>query len=180
MAKRALAESFEEAPTSQPVTEMVTYVPGPEGPVTTTWCGHKFEANVPKEIKGNAGGTEREQVNATLIERARGNLHFRVGDAKKARDPVKDPTTAEEYRIYFVEWLKSPAMSGEDTHADDLIARYARDRQLQAVCGVGTDDYEFIGNLLTPKLHELSKRDEMSGEQLAASWRRFGFNQLPW
>lgn len=159
-----------------PVTEIITYVPGPMDPVHTTWCGHKFEANIPKEIKGHAAGTERERLNATLIERARDSKHFRVGNAKPRRDPAKEPTTAEEYRQYFAEWLKLPSFE----HAEDLIARFSRDREVQQVCGVGTDDYEFMGRLLTPRLHDLAKRDELTDPQLAAVWLRYGFNQLPW
>lgn len=159
-----------------PVVETITYIPGPMDPVYTTWCGHKFEANIPKEIRGNAAGTEREKLNATLIERARDNKSFRVGNAKPRRDPAKDPTTAEEYRHYIVEWMKSTAFD----HAEDLIVRFAKDRDLQHLCGVGTDDYEFIGTLFMPKLHELAKRDELSEPQLGAVWLRHGFNQLPW
>lgn len=177
-ASRVVAEEPELIP--DPVTEMVTYVPCPMDPVHTTWCGHKFEANIPKEIKGHAAGTEREKLNALLIERARDNKHFRVGNAKAKRDPAKEPSTAEEYRLFIVEWLKSPRFNDPDTHAEDLIARFSKERELRDVCGVGTDDYDFIGNLFMPKLHELAKRDELTEAQLASLWLRYGFNQLPW
>lgn len=166
----------ESEPVHEPITETVTYVPGPMDPVRITWCGHTFEANISKEIKGHAGGTEREKLNASLIERARENKHFRVGNAKAKRDPAKDPATAEEYRFYIVEWLKLPSFD----HAEDLIARFSKERDLRQVCGVGTDDYDFIGNLFMPKLHELAKRDELTEPQLGAVWLRYGFNQLPW
>jgi hypothetical protein len=176
MAKNARAIVEEPELIPDPVTEMITYSPGPMDPVHVTWCGHKFEANIGKEIKGHAAGTAREQLNAGLIEAARNNKLFRVGNAKAKRDPAKDPATAEEYRQYFVEWLKLPGFD----HAEDLIARFSKDRDLQTLCGVGTDDYEFMGTLFMPKLHELAKRDELNDNQLGAVWLRYGYNQLPW
>jgi hypothetical protein len=163
-----------------PVVETVTYVPGPMDPVIVTWCGHKFEANVSKEIKGHAGGTDREKLNANLIESARNNRLFRIGNEKPKRNALKDPATAEEYRIYMVEWLQAPDLNSPSTHAEDLIARFAKDRELQVKCGVGTDDYEYLGTLFMPKLHQLAKRDELNDTQIGSVWLRYGFNTLPW
>lgn len=162
-------------PVVEPVTESITYVPGPMDPVQVTWAGHVFHANVAKEVRGHAAGTDREKLNATLIESARTNPRFLVGNAKPKRDAAKEPTTAEEYRGYFVEWLKMPF-----DHAEDLIARIAKDRELQIGCGVGTDDYDYMQTLFMPKLHELAKRDELNGVQLSAVWIRYGYNMLPW
>lgn len=175
---RAATKQVEDQPELEvlPVMEMITYVPGQGDPAHTTWCGHTFHANVPKEIKGHAGGTEREKLNAHLIERARANPSFKVGNAKPARDAAKQPTTAEEYRVYFVEWMKTPSLQ----HAEDLVARLAKDRELQHLCGVGTDDFDFMRDLFMPKLHDLAKADELTPGQLADVWLRHGFNQLLW
>lgn len=181
MARAARQQAIEETePAPEPVTETLTYIPGPSDPVQVTWGGHTFKANVPKEVRGWAAGTEREKLNAIVIESARGNRHFIVGNAKPKRDPVKDPETPEEYRGYFTEWLKSPAFSAPDTHAEDLISRFAKDRELQAACGVGSDDYEFMQALFVPKLHELAKSDELTEPQVASLWMRFGYNVTPW
>jgi hypothetical protein len=48
------------------------------------------------------------------------------------------PKTAEEYRAYMANGCRIP---GSIQHADLLIARFARDRDLQAACEVGADDY---------------------------------------
>lgn len=159
-----------------PVSEMVTYVPGRDDPVQVVWCGHTFVANVPKEIKGHPSGTEREKLNAGLIEAARGNKLFVVGNAKPKRDAVKQPETSEEYRAYFVDWLKASHFD----HAEELIQRFAKDRERQASCGVGTDDFEFMATLFMPRLHELARADELNEPQLAAVWVRNGYNTLPW
>jgi hypothetical protein len=161
---------------ADPVTETLTYVPGPNDPVQVVWGGHTFKANVPKEITGHATGTEREKLNATIIDSARRNRHFVVGSGRPKRDPARDPTTPEEYRGYFAEWLKQPGFD----HAEDLIARFAKDRDLQTACGVGTDDYDFMRDLFMPKLHELSKVDEMNDNQLASVWMRHGYMTTPW
>ena len=160
----------------KPVTENITYTPGPLDPVTVKWCGHVFQANVPKEITGHTEGTEREKLNHQLIEAAKGNKHFRVGNARPKRDPMELPKTADGYRAYMVNWLKDPAI--ETT--DQLIARFARDRDLQIVCEVGHDDYAYLSTLFLPKLHELMRADEMTEPQVAAMWINHGVMQLPW
>lgn len=164
-----------------PVTETVTYVPGPMDPSQVAWAGHTFHANVAKEIRGHAAGTEREKLNASLIESARVNPRFTVGGAKPKRNAAKEPTTPEEYRAYFVEWMNQPFQNAEPGKcADGLIARLAKDRDLQVACGVGTDDFEFMGTLFMPKVHELAKMDELTEAQLGAVWMRHGYNTLPW
>jgi len=175
---RQSTKTVEEQPELEvlPVVEMITYVPGLGDPSHVTWAGHTFHANIAKEVRGHAAGTEREKLNAHLIARARENKLFSVGNAKARRDPAKEPTTAEEYRGYFVEWMKTPSIQ----HAEDLVARLGRDRDLQHVCGVGTDDFDFMRDLFMPKLHDLAKQDELTQAQLADIWIRHGFNQLPW
>jgi hypothetical protein len=159
------------------VTESVTYVPGDGDPPITKWAGHTFHANVPKEITGHPDGTERDRLNHHIIERARDNPAFKVSGAPRAkarRDLL--PKTPEQYRAYVADWLKD----GEIEHVHQLIARFAKDRELQAACEVGTSDYELIATLFMPRLHELKKFDELSDEQVAAIWISNGFNVLPW
>lgn len=159
----------------EPVTETLTYVPGKDDPAHVVWGGHTFHANIPVELTGHAEGTSREQLNHKLIESARGNKHFLVGDQKRRRETASIPRTAEEYRAHAIEWLKKPF-----EHAEDLIAKLAQERPLQAGCEVGTDDFEYLGSLFMPKLHELTKADELNEHQVASIWMRHGYNVLPW
>lgn len=161
---------------SGPVTESITYLPGEGDPVTTTWCGHTFRANVPKDITGNPDGTDREQLNYHLIERARDNPSFKVGDARPKRKGGETPKTADEYRAYMAAWLQDISIQ----HADQLIARFARDRELQAACDVGSSDFAIIATLFMPKLHDMAKADELTEGQVAQLWINHGINQLPW
>jgi hypothetical protein len=160
----------------EPVTESITYLPGPMDPPTVKWCGHTFQANVPKEITGHAAGSEREKLNAELIARARDNKHFQVGQGRARKDAASLPKTAEQYRAYMVSWLQDPNIE----HVNDLIARFARDRDLQIACEVGGDDYTYLSTLFMPRLHELARADEMSEQQVAAAWVNHGIMQLPW
>jgi hypothetical protein len=166
-----------EAPT-EPVTETITYIPGSGDPSSVKWGGHVFQANVPKEITGHLEGSEREKMNMHLIERARENKTFKVGSAsaRPKRETAALPRTAEEYRAYVIDWLKDPNIE----HADQLIARWARDRDLQMACEVGADDYSYIATLFMPKLHELARADELTEAQLSSVWINHGINQLPW
>lgn len=163
-------------PAAEPVTETVTYLPGPMDPSSTKWCGHTFHANVPKEITGHAEGSERDKLNLHLIERARENKMFAVGNERPKRAAPSLPTTAEQYRRYAVEWLKDPAIE----HVEHLIARLAKDRPLQEACEVGSDDYSFLATLFMPKLHELQQGDELTTQQVSAIWINHGYNVLPW
>lgn len=174
--RNARLEETDEVAEAKPVTESITYLPGEGDPSTIKWCGHTFQANVPKEITGHAEGTERDKLNLQLIERARENKHFKVGNVRPKRDLQALPKTAEQYRAYVVGWLQDPSIQ----HADQLIKRFARDRDLQASCEVGADDYTYLATLFMPKLHELAKGDELTEQQVAAIWIQNGINQLPW
>lgn len=165
-----------EEPPVEPVTETLTYLPGDGDPPSVKWAGHTFQANVPKEITGHAEGTEREKLNLHLIESARGNRHFKVGNERPKRDASSMPRNADEYRAYVVSWLKDAA----NDHADAMIRRFAKERELRLVCEVGSDDYAFISSLFMPKLHELAKADELTEGQVAQIWLQNGFNELPW
>ena len=176
MARTARAMNETDSMPVEPVTESITYIPGPMDPVTVKWCGHTFQANVPKEITGNAEGSDRDKLNMLLIERARENKHFMVGNARPKRNAMAEPKTAEEYRAYMVGWMQDSAIQ----HADQMIARFARDRELQLACEVGSDDYSYLGTLFMPRLSDLARADELSEGQIASLWINHGVNQLPW
>lgn len=165
-----------ELPVVEPVTETITYMPGDGDPPSVKWGGHTFQANVPKEITGHAEGNSRDQLNMQIIESARTNKHFRVGNAQRKRDAMSAPQTAEEYRAYAVGWIKDPSISS----TKGLIERLAKDRTLQMACEVGTDDYSYISTLFMPRLHELARADELTDNQVADIWFQSGFTQLPW
>jgi hypothetical protein len=166
----------EPLPLIEPVTETITYVPGPGGPASTMWGGITFQANVPQELTGHPDGNGRERLNYHMIETAKTSKGFVLGNAKRVKSPDALPTTAEQYRAYLVGWLGDPSIQ----HVDELIARFARDRELQAACEVGTDDYSYLSTLFMPRLHQLAKMDEMNELQVATAWARQGFNVLPW
>jgi len=76
----------------------------------------------------------------------------------------------------MIDWIKDPAIE----HTDQLIARFACDRELQAICEVGADDYAYLATLFMPRLHDLAKGDELTEGQVASIWINHGINQLPW
>lgn len=165
-----------EGPIAGPVTEAITYIPGDGDPSSVKWGGHVFQANVPKELTGHPDGTDREKLNHQIIVAADSNKHFKVGNNRPKRDVAALPKTAEQYRAYMVGWLQDPSIQ----HTNELIARFAKDRELQASCEVGSDDYSFLATLFMPKLHELAEADEFTEQQVAAIWIQNGINQLPW
>jgi hypothetical protein len=181
MARPARVETSEE-----PVTESITYVPGEGDRPSVVWCGHTFHANVPKDITGNVGGTPRERDNFHLIESVRPKnrpdgtqwFHptFRIGNSRPKRDGKAEPKTQMEYRAYAIEWIKDPSIE----HADALIARLAKDRNLQDVCEVGYDDFQYLATLFMPRLHDLAHGDELNEGQLGQLWLSHGYNTLPW
>lgn len=175
MARQKNGEGAE--PLAEAVTETITYMPGPMDPAVTKWCGHTFQANVGKDITGHPDGSAAEKLNHQLIEAARTNKHFKVGSARTpARETRELPKTAEEYRRYAVAWIKDP----EIQTTEQLITRFARDRDLQFACEVGADDYAWLSTLFMPKLHELAKADELTEGQVASIWINHGVMQLPW
>lgn len=165
MARQPKPAVENETTSVEPVTELVTYLPGPMDPPTTKWLGHTMHANVPKPIT----------CHPDHMEIARGNKFFSVGNAPRARESNKPPKTSEEYRAYMIAWLGQ-----KYDHTSDLIARFVRDRELQIACEVGADDYAYLGTLFMPKLHELARADEFSEQQVASMWLQHGVNQLPW
>ena len=166
----------------EPVVETVTYVPrNPTDPAKVEWAGFVFHANVPKELRGDANGSERDRLNLHIIERARENDHFQVGDQKPRRNRPAEPKTPEEYRAHIAEWIKDAGQPESDIQSvNDMITKFAREAPLQRACGVGTDDWSMIGELFMPKLHTLQKMEEMSDGHLSSIWVNHGIMQLPW
>lgn len=173
---RAAQTSKDADQAIEPVTESITYVAGQGDPSTIKWCGHTFQANVPKDITGHPDGSERDKLNHILIESARTNKHFTVGGVRAKRIAPALPKTAEEYRKHMVDWIKDPEIKS----AEQLIARFAKERDLQYACEVGADDYSFLASLFMPRLYELAKADELNEPQVAAIWISHGIMQLPW
>jgi hypothetical protein len=122
MAKEPKVKDEGEAPALLPASETVTYTPGPGDPNETTWMGHKFKAHVPHPVR-----------NAALIEKARGNKFFHVGDfdpAKHAyKETVAEPKTAEAYRAWAVNWLR------DVENVDALCERWANEAKMRARLG---------------------------------------------
>lgn len=142
------------------VSEQVTYLPGPEDPVSVKFAGHVFNANVPKTIEGDhdADPKTRAYQNAQLIEKARRNKFFKVGDFNAARDGVaveqqEKPSSAEQYRAHAVKWLQKVES------VDELDTKWIAEEPLRAACEVGLDDLDYLGSIFGPKRAELRKRD---------------------
>lgn len=177
----ARAEQAEEFASEQ-VKETITYTPGFGDPTIIEWGGHKFHANVPKELVGDADGTPREKLNMELIERARENKHFVVGaGGKRPRKQAVMIETAEQYRAHLAEWMKETGPDGPVIKsAGQLIERFAKERDMRALAEVGPSDYDLIATIFMPKLHDLAKADELTADQVGQLWRNAGFNELPW
>lgn len=165
------------ATSSELVKESVTYIPGEGDPATVKWCGHTFRANVPVPIEGHPEGSERQRLNHHLIESARNNPSFRLSSEKGPRKSKNAlPKNEDEYKAHVVRWMQDPSIDS----AQALIERFAKDRQLQIDCEVGSEAFAWIRDLFMPKLSDLAKADELSNEQVAAIWVQHGVNQLPW
>jgi hypothetical protein len=126
--------------------EQVTYLPGPEDPTMVVWRGHHFYANVPKTV-----------MNPDLIEQAKGNKFFKVGDFNPNSDSVATreetplPKNSEQYRVWFAAWLKTMKS------AEALDQRWIAEEVLREQCEVGSDDIDFMNSLYQPKRAELRK-----------------------
>ncbi len=152
MAEKSQAEKRSDK-AEQPnlmTSEQVTYLPGPEDPVSTKWRGITFMANVPKTV-----------TNQDLIEQAKRNRHFKVGpfdpnrDAVKTREVPKAPKTAEQYRAHAIAWAKTM----ETVH--DFDARWASEEMLRIDCGMGTEDLDLLNSVIGPIKGDLQKRGQV-------------------
>ena len=127
--------------------EKVTYTPAPGDPPETEWMGHKFRANIPHPV-----------TNARLVEMAKGNRFFHVGEFDPARDAYKDvvvkPETAEAYRAWAVTWFK------QMNSIEEFAERWANEAKMRARLEVGFDDYHYISSIAQPKIDELIRRED--------------------
>lgn len=159
--KAAVQQSKE--PASQPLQEQVTYRPAEGDPPRTKWRGYEFSANVPVLVKDRH-----------LIESARTNPCFQVGNTPPPANPNALPTDHLSYRSYAVEWLKNAGSS------DELIKRWAQEANLREKCNVGYDDISYLGKIIEPKLDTLRRGEGLNDQQVAGLWIRHGILELPW
>jgi len=143
--------------------EHVTYFPGRGDPDYAVWRGITFNAGEPVFV-----------TDQSMVEAARGNRFFHVGEGKPQKDPLAPPVNAKEYRAHVVRWLK-------DTRSvDQLVGNWAGDRTLRQECEIGLDDIQWLGTLVEPKLRELSRAEGLDPSKVAEIWISHGILELPW
>lgn len=188
MARTPRTVLVDETPPAEAYSETLTYVAGEGDPPFVKWGGQTFHHNTPKELKAHAEGTERERMNHSLIESARGNKHFKVAGklAKHAIDPATTPKDSAQYRAHVVKWLteikadKEGHLNDDSSHTEAIVKAWAKDKALREACEVGTDDLDYIGTLLMPLLYDCAKAEGLSVEQLGKLWADNGITELPW
>lgn len=150
--KLVTKEDGGDSPTLLGAVEKVTYTPGPEGPMETVWMGHKFKAHVPHEVK-----------NAALVEKARANKFFHVGEFDPQqhayREVVAEPKSAEAYRAWAVNWAKGIWLDPKGT-IDDMCERWANEARMRNRLEVGFDDFHYMSSLFQPMVDELVRRSD--------------------
>ena len=144
------------APAAELYTEQVTYLPGEGDPASVKWGGITFHANRPKEIEAHAEGSPSQRGMHQLIENARKNKFFHVGEfdaanAVEARESASLPKTSDQYRAHVIGWLSKMSSEGE------LDAKWISEESMRGACGVGSDDLEWLGEKIAPKRFELRK-----------------------
>jgi len=124
---------------------MITYTPRFDGdPFNTVVEGIRFEANKPRSVS-----------NAVIIEMARTNPWFRVGDEKQAPLPsYGKPRTDIEYRRYAIEWIQAAKGS------DEVKRRWDAEEDLRTDCDVGTDDLDFLAPYYSSRVEQLEKAEK--------------------
>lgn len=147
-----IAKKDNDAPALLPAVEKVTYTPGPGDPPEVKWMGHVFKAHVPHDVK-----------NAALIEKARSNKFFHVGEFDPSqhayKEVVAEPKTAEAYRAWAVHWAKAIWLSPDGT-IDDLCERWANEARMRNRLEVGYDDFAYMSTLFQPMVDELIRRND--------------------
>ena len=151
------------APPPKEPGELVTYIPRAGDPETTKWRGVEFPANVPVRV------TDESHIAA-----ARSNSYFRVGNEINKDTPNGPPTDGMGYRGHVVGWI------GAVTTIDQLVSRWAADRDLRAKCDVGLDDIQYLGTLIEPKIRVMRQAEGLSQAQIAEIWMKHGVLDLPW
>lgn len=146
MPPRAKVEEPDKAP--EKVSEQITYLPGPEDPIITTWMKHVFHGHIPKTV-----------TNSELIEKARLNKSFKVGDfnphtdAKTKIEPTPVPKTSDQYKVWALAWTK------KCESADALDMRWAEEENLRRECDVGEEELDYLRSVIGPMRAELLKKD---------------------
>jgi len=162
------AEPEAKKPDDPIISELVTYLPGDDGPPQVKFAGHTFRGHVPQRV----------DMLTSWFEMVRGNKTFVVGEFDPAQIGAavvpRAPKTDRQYRAHVAEWLKrAPSVR-------DIIRLWVRDTSLRHQCEVGSDDYDFLGSLIEPRLAELAKIDGLTEKQVAALWVENGVFQKPW
>jgi hypothetical protein len=143
--------------------EDVTYVPGADDPTICKWQGREFKANVPMRVRDKG-----------LIESARTNRFFRVGDQGPEPGDNDPPKNATQYRAHVVAWMK------EVNTVDDLVVKWSADRDLRRACEVGHDDIDWLGRLFEPKLRHMRIEEQLSELDVAGVFVKHGILEIPW
>lgn len=142
----------DEASRAPVAEEMVTYTPGPGDNPEVTWMAHKFKAHVPHPVR-----------NGALIEKARGNKFFHVGEFDPGKhayqEKVAEPKTAEAYRAWAIHWAKAIWLNPDGT-IDELCERWSNEARTRNRLEVGFDDYHYMSHLFQPMVDDLVRRDE--------------------
>lgn len=157
-------------PPAEPVSEQITYMPGPEDPVSTKFHGHVFHANVPKTV-----------TNYDLVKKLRDhpNPFFKLGtfDPNTDKAPPEgffgEPKTADQYKAHAVGWVKKCA------EIEDMAKTWVAEQRIREMCEVGTDDYAWLGTIFVPKMRDLARKAELNDSQLSQLWQRYGVFSLP-
>ena len=152
-------------PQKDPVEEgeYVTYLPDAGDPAIAICRGVEFKANVPTLVKDK-----------DHIASARGSRFFRVGSDVVEENPNKAPQDAMDYRGHVLGWAKGV------TTVEELVTRWARDRDLRMRCEVAHDDIQYLGTLIEPRLQKMRMAEGLSETQVAALWIKHGELVIPW
>jgi len=142
---------------------LVTYIPGRDDPSEAKWRGVVFKANEPVRIK-----------EADHIEAAKGNRFFRVEGEEDTPDQARKPTTHDEYRAHVVGWAKLTR------GVEELISMWASERQLRVECEVGSDDIQWLGTIIEPRLRQMRLEEGLTEMTVAGLWVKHGILDLPW
>lgn len=143
--------------------EDVTYIPGREDPPIAKWRGYEFMANVPLKI-----------MDRDLIESARGNRFFRVGDQAPSGALNEPPKTSMQYRAHVLAWINAIST------IDEMAKRWSADARLRTECEVGDDDIAWLGTLVEPRLHKMRMEAGLKEVDVAKIFVKHGVTQLPW
>ncbi len=153
-----------QTPVQDPIEdgENITFCPELGGASETIWREIHFRANVPVFVKDK-----------DLIDAARGNRFFQVGNEKKALSN-ETPKTHDQYRAHVIRWL------GETKNTEDLIKRWAADRELRTSCEAGSDDYRYLSQFLETKLRDHARFDGLDDQKVASLFLKHGIVEIPW